>query len=96
MIVVPEDTQNPIDHLTQALTELQLYEGELKKIHSDFDTAKSQLAQKEKQLQALVIKAENVIKDLHVSTHENKDLKAKLKGNMSLLEARQLVWDEII
>jgi len=68
----------------------------MKKIQSDLDAARAQLAKKDKELQVSVIKAETVTKDLQVATQEIKYLKAKLKGNMSLIKARQLVWDEII
>ncbi len=47
-VIFPYNAQNPTEQLTKDLTDLQLIESKLKKIHIDLDNRKNMLTKKEK------------------------------------------------
>lgn len=51
---------------------------------------------KERQLQVEKSDIDKFTKELQSEIQEIKELKAKLKGNLELTEARQGVWDKIL
>lgn len=87
VVEIPKYPQNPTEHLTKALTELQLSKGELKRVQRYLDFANTRPAQKEKQLEVALTNVEIINKNMQLSAEEVTELKPKLKGNMSLLEA---------
>jgi len=82
--------------MNKALIVLQLSENELKKVQSDMENTKHTLTQKEKQLETARGNVEQISNNSKKANEEITVLKNKLKGNMSLIQGRQLIWDEII
>jgi len=65
-------------------------------VQNDLDVAKKILTQKEKKLETKEKNSKIIGKNLHGANQDITELKEHLKGNMSLLQAKKLVWDEII
>ena len=60
------------------------------------DNTKYVLANKDKQLESTEESVEQINNKYQVAQDEIKALKKRIKGNMSLIEARRIIWDDII
>ena len=69
---------------------------ELKMAERDFKQAQSELATNTKMMQGWEEKAHENKKKLQKADDEIKELKEKLKGNISLIKAKDIIWNEII
>lgn len=96
VVIMVEYPQNATKKHTKTLTELHLSEGELKRVQNDLDATQKILRQKEKNLEYAKTNVEIIGKNLQETNHEIFEMKENMKGNMSHLQAKQLVWNEII
>lgn len=96
VVVFPQNPQNPTDNLTKALIDLRLLERKLKNIQIDLDNTKYMLETKDNQFKSTEASVDQINNKYEVAQYEIKGLKNMLKGNISLVEARQLIWDDVI
>lgn len=78
------------------MAELRISEVELKKMQDNLTHVKEQLDIKEGKLNKSNQNNDQLTTNKRVSQDDIKEFKKKLKGNISLIEARQIVWDDII
>jgi len=95
-IVVQPRPGDPIEKLTRVMTELKISEDELKKLQKNIDDTKVQLKHKERQLNIAREHSTQHDKNSQSACDEVKELKDKLKGNMSLIQMREIIWNYII
>ena len=91
-IVVHLDSKDPTDKLTRVMTKLKISEDEIGKIQMNLDDTKEKLKHKERQLNMAKENASQYHKNYLTTCDEIKEL----KGNMSLIQAREIIWNDII
>ena len=88
-IFLSSGDDDPATRLSQLSTELKMAEVDLKKTQCDLDTTMKIIHAKD----GGVNKYKS---DFQTTYEEIKSFKEKLKGNMSLIQAKDIVWNEII
>ena len=87
--VFPSGNEDPQAQISQLNTELQMAERDRKKVQTDLETAS-------KIIQAAENEASKYKMDSQNANAEIKSLKDKLKGNISLIQAKDIIWNDII
>ena len=95
-ILVRENSKDPTNKLTRVLTELQIFENEMKKIQRDYESALKIIKATKRDLAMSKENDEKYRNDFQVASQEIKEVKEKVKGNMSLIQAREILWNDII
>jgi len=69
---------------------------EMKQLYDNLTLSHAELSSKVKQLRSTKIESKQISKKYKSNKEEVKEIKNILKRNMSLIEARQVIWDDII
>lgn len=96
LVNVPNHPQIAPEQLKKALADLKMSKDETRTTHRLLDEAMETYSENQKIVSSLQKEVENLCKEAQEHEKSIKDLKAQIKGNMSLVEARQIVWTEII
>lgn len=95
-ILVQLDSKDPSDKMTRVMIELKISKDEMKKMQKNMDDTKELFKFKERQFTVEKDSASKYQKHDQATYHENKDLREKIKGNMSFIQAREIIWNDII
>lgn len=82
--------------LTKALSNLKVSENEARTARHRLKEMEAKLATNEKVVTALQAEVEKMKREKQVQDKTIKDLTTRMKGNVMLLEARRLIWTNII
>ena len=88
-IILPSGNDDPTSHISQLNTELKMAERDLKR-------AKNYLETLTKIMQAKDGENNKYRTDFQTANVEIKILKEKLKGNIFLIQAKDIIWNDII
>lgn len=96
MVVMPSNTDDPATQVLQLGTKLKMAELDAKKAQRELETTCKLLNFSEEESRREKYNANKYIEDLLIAEDEIKRLKEKMKGNVSLIQAREILWDKII
>lgn len=88
IVFVQEDYEGPADKLTRVMTELKISENEMRNIQRDFESVMKIIKATENGMDMAKQTVEKYKNDSHIYFQEIKDLKEKVKGNVSRIQAR--------
>ena len=87
--VFPSGNEDPLAQISQLTTELQMVERDRKRAQADLETATKIIKATEEEVSKYKM-------DCQTADAEIKSLKEKLKGNISLIQAKDIIWNDII
>ena len=93
--VLSSDFEDPTAMLTQVMTELRMAEIDLNKSQRDLDSALKVIKATEQEVPMTKDNVEKCMRDYQTSCQEIKELEEKVKGNMSLIQAREIIGNYI-
>ena len=85
----PLGNEDPLAQISQLTTELQMAERDRKKAQANLETATKTIRVTEGEVNKYKIDCQNV--DAKI-----KNLKENLKGNISLIQAKDSIWNDIV
>lgn len=93
---MPANTEDPVAQILQLGTELNMAEHDLKKAQRDMEIICKLLNLSEDEARMDKENRKKYIEDFQRVEEDIKRLNEKIKGNMYLIQAMEVLWDEII
>lgn len=95
-IEIPTNIDDPTSQVLQLGTKLKMVEHDVKKAQRELETTCKLLNLSEEEAIREKNNAKKYREDLLRAEDEIKRIKEKINGNMSLIRAREILWDEVI